>query len=39
MLHEGSVVELLTFCLPVRKFDQSFLRVFPLLPFTKWPNL
>ena len=37
--HKGRLVKLLTFCLPDRKFDQSFLGVFLLFPFTKWPNL
>ena len=33
--HEGRLVILLSFCLPGRKFDQLFLRVFHLFPFTK----
>ena len=32
--HEGTLVKLLTFCLPGRKFDQFF-RVFHSFPFTK----
>ena len=38
-LHEGRLVKLRIFWLPSRKFDQSFLWVFHLLLFTKWPNL
>ena len=34
-LHEGRLVKFLNFCLPSRKFDQSFFRVFHLFPFTK----
>ena len=37
--HEGRWVDLLTFYLSGRKFDQSFLWVFLLFSFTKWPNL
>ena len=37
--HEGRLVKLLTFCLPGRQFGHSFLWMFLLFPFTKWPNL
>ena len=37
--HEGCLIKLLTFCLTGRKFDQSFLRMFLLFLFKKWPNV